>query len=152
MKYIIIVFVSIILIGFYSCKEKTYYGTSLAFENQMNDSIFLILYPKEVPYSNMTNYKMKKSESKNIYWESCQNKIPSDIIKAVFDSIVINYKDKMIIFSTATVIGYNANLYHENELWESKMVEYDEPDNFNRNHHEDIVFTFSLIETMLQND
>lgn len=152
MKYTLILFINITLIGLYSCREKIDYGTSLAIENQLNDSIYITVYPKEVPYSNMSNYKMKEWESKIIYGELGQNESPTDILKAVFDSIEISYKDKMIVFSLNPVIGYNANLYNENDLWESTVIEYNTPDNFNRNAHEDIVYTFILTEDLLQND
>jgi hypothetical protein len=140
------------LIALSSCKEKNSYGTSLAIDNQLNDSIYLRVYPKESPYSYMTDYKIGESEVENFYWKSGQDEIPNNILNTVFDSIVISFRDKNILFSTDTVIGYNVNLYDENESWDSEIVEYDTPDNFNRNPHEDIVFSFVLNKEQLLND
>ena len=133
----------------YSCKEKTTYGTSIVIENQLIDSVYVKLYPKETPYSNMTDYKMAQSDSRGIYWKLGQAKLSTEIINLIFDSITINNNRVFIKFTYDTAIGYKVNPYHEIEAWNSEVQNYDTPDNFNRNPHEDIVFTFILIEDML---
>ncbi len=135
-----------------ACNQKTEYGTSIAFRNQLSDTINVKLYPKETLYAYETSYQIEASGSEDIYWVSGQQEAPGEILEAVFDSIVISYNDQTILYSKDTIIGCNANLYHEDDLWESKIEEYDTPDNFNRNPHEDIVYTFSLTEGMLLED
>ena len=150
MNKTLILFLSTLMIALTSCKENIRYGTSLAIDNQLNDSIYLRMYPKESPYSNMTDYKMGESEAISFYWKSGQDEMPYNILNSVFDSIIIRFRDKFILFSTDTVIGYSVNLYDESESWDSEIVQYDTPDNFNRNPHEDIVFTFVLNQEQLR--
>lgn len=150
MKNIIKVLPLVWVLSFWSCNEKIQYGTALAIENQMSDSVFVFLYPKSTSYSGMIHYEMKPTQDENFYWEPEQNNTPAYILTNEYDSVVLKINSDSVVFSLENVVGYKYNPFTSNELWESKIRSYDTPDNFNRNPHEDVVYTLILKDSLRQ--
>ncbi len=149
-QVLVLLFISIIFGT--SCDEKISYNTSMSIKNDLEDTISVVLYPKETPFEYETSFVINPNSDESFYWISETGIDVADLLGSKFDSILITIaqKDVNIKFTSDTVQMYSFNPFHDTSIWESEVINADEPDLFSRNSTETEKFYFSLKEEYIE--
>ena len=129
-----IIFFLMIVLNMSGCKEKISYGTSLSVQNDMPDSLMIKLYPKQQPFSFNTEIIIKPGKIEKFFYSSAYGVSGFVLLEKHFDSLMIRITDAdiNIKFSEGQVSGYRFNPYIDSVIWKTRLIEAEEPDNFNR--------------------